>query len=270
MSRLDVTTEKNRKKQYPHNATLVLSSGIPGSSAAGEQPKFLSIVETKKGHRHVLVKFSPPVIDTISQRIADLLVCEHLAHEVLKQHKHQAPASSLLWSQDRLFLESERFDRNTQGGRLGIISLRALDLEFVGQLRTWTETAEALWRQKIIDQMTYQNIVWLEVFGKLIGNTDRHHGNISFFCDGEKITGLAPVYDMLPMMYAPQQNQLIERPFDPAPPKVSELSAWNTALAAARDFWVYVQKSSQVSKEFKSLTSSHASKLDHFSLLKTP
>ncbi|QQR79984.1 MAG: type II toxin-antitoxin system HipA family toxin YjjJ [Deltaproteobacteria bacterium] len=266
ISRLDVTPKNNRKKQYPHVATLVLSKGIPGSSAGGEQPKFLSIVETKKGHRHVLVKFSPPVIDTISQRIADLLVCEHLAHEVLKQHKHQAPASSLLWSQDRLFLESERFDRNTHGGRRGIISLRALDLEFVGQLKTWTETAESLCRQKVIDQKTYHDIVWLEVFGKLIGNTDRHHGNISFFCEGEKITGMAPIYDMLPMMYAPQQNQLVERPFDPVHPKVSELPVWERALAAVLDFWTKVQTDPEISKGFKKLTALNTEKLNQLKL----
>ncbi len=271
ISGLDVLPERNRSKRYPILADLVLSQGIPGSSAAGEQPKFLSILETKNGLMPVLVKFSPPGLDgdndKIGQRIADLLVCEHLSHAVLRSHGHNAPRSRLTIGQNRLFLEMERFDRNTKGGRIGLVSLRALDLEFVGQLRSWTETAESLWKQKIIDHSTYQRIVWLEVFGKLIGNTDRHHGNISFFCEGEKVTNLAPVYDMLPMMYAPQQNQLVERPFNPAPPKSAEISVWNSALAAAKDFWKQVQKHPRISKGFTQQTSYHETILSKLPLL---
>lgn len=252
--RLDVVAEADREKCYPRLAEQVLSKGIPGSSAAGEQPKFLSIIETKKGLLPVFVKFSPPIGDAISQRVADLLICEHIAHGVLRKHGKTAPESCLISAGGRLFLEMERFDRNISGGRLGIISLRALDLEFVGQLKSWSETAESLFRQAKINQATYQDIVWLEVFGKLIGNSDRHHGNISFFCEGERMTGLAPVYDMLPMMYAPQQNQLVARSFDPAPPKFFEIPVWNDALSAARYFWSQVAQHAQISGEFKVLT----------------
>jgi hypothetical protein len=46
----------------------------------------------------------------------------------------------------------------------------------------------------VLDQI--QAIWW---FGRLIGNTDMHLGNLAF------VPGLnvAPVYDMLPAMYAP-------------------------------------------------------------------
>ncbi len=261
MRRLDVIPEDDREKAYPELADLVLSTGIAGSSAAGEQPKFLSIRETQGGLLPVIVKFSPPIEEAISRRIADLLVCEHIAHEVLRKHGRASPQSSLVRGGGRLFLEMERFDRNISGGRRGVLSLRALDLEFVGELRSWAETAESLFRQKKIDQDTCQNIVWLEVFGKLIGNTDRHHGNISFYSDGEKITGLAPAYDMLPMMYAPQQNQLVVRSFDPAPPKFFEIPVWNNAVIAARDFWSQVQREPQISEDFKTLTSDNESRI---------
>lgn len=261
IQRLDVVHENDREKHYPRVANLVLSHGQAGSSAGGEHPKFLSMCE-KKGERiPVLVKFSPPVGDAISHRIADLLICEHIAHEVLQKHGHAAPQSCFLRGEDRLFLEIERFDRNKSGGRLGVISLRALDLEFVGHLESWADTAESLFRQKKIDEVTYKKIVWLETFGKLIANTDRHHGNISFFCDGEKIKGLAPVYDMLPMMYAPQQNQLVPRPFNPESKKFSEISVWNDALIAAQDFWSLVRHHSQISEEFKILIADNESKL---------
>lgn len=261
VSQVDVVEESQRKTHYPRVAELVLSQGYPGSSAAGEHPKFLAIRKTQKGPLPVMVKFSPPIEDAISRRVADLLICEHVAHEVLKKHGKVAPRSSLLSGKGRLFLEIERFDRNQSAGRIGVLSLRALDLEFVGQLRSWSETAETLCAKKIIDPETYETIVWLEVFGKLIGNTDRHHGNISFFSRGEKVMGLTPVYDMLPMMYAPQQNQLMIRSFDPPPPKSREIIIWNSALSAAQDFWDRVQKHARISREFKKLTDGHAATL---------
>lgn len=262
--RLNVVDESCREEHYPHMAELVLSHGIPGSSAAGEQPKFLSICKTKAGLLPVFVKFSPPVVDAISRRVADLLICEHIAHEVLRKYGRMAPRSCLIRGGNRLFLEMERFDRNRSGGRLGITSLRALDLEFVGQLSSWSETAKALLQKKIIDQATYQTVIWLEVFGKLIGNSDRHHGNLSFFCSGEKIIGLTPVYDMLPMMYAPQQNQLVIRPFDPASPKFYEIPVWNDALSAACDFWSHVQSHPQISEVFKELISGNNALIQKF------
>lgn len=260
----DIVPEADRKEAYPRLAALVLSAGIPGSSAGGEQPKFLSVRTTEKGSIPVLVKFSPPVSEAIGRRVADLLVCEQIAHEVLSEQGQASSKSCLIDGDNRLFLEMERFDRTSEGGRRGVISLRALDLEFVGSLRSWAETAEGLFRQKKIDQAVYRKIVWLEVFGKLIGNTDRHHGNISFFAEGEKLGGLAPIYDMLPMFYAPQQNQLVERPFDPAPPKASELTVWAGALSAALDFWNRVASHPQISGEFKKLTAENGSRLAQF------
>lgn len=258
----NVVAETDRESEYPKNADLVLSKGIPGSSAAGEQPKFLSLLRTEAGLRSVLVKFSPPIADAISRRVADLLICEHIVHDVLKKHGKVSLCSQLIRGAGRLFLEMERFDRNMSGGRRGVISLRALDLEFVGQLsKTWSDTAQALLNQNKITPSDYESIVWLEVFGKLIGNTDRHHGNISFFCDGEQISGLAPVYDMLPMMYAPQQNQLVARSFDPEPPKYHEIPTWSSAVAAARDFWSQVQGHPEISGEFRSLTTGNETKL---------
>lgn len=256
IKRMDIIPETDREKRYPQIADLMLSQGIPGSSAAGEQPKFLL---TRK-----IVKFSPPIIDAISRRVADLLICEHIAHATLKAHGKLSLDSCLVRGADRLFLEMDRFDRTVQGGRLGIISLRALDLEFVGHLKTWSDTARSLLEQNKIRQIDYETIVWLEVFGKFIGNSDRHHGNISFFCDGEIIAGIAPTYDMLPMMYAPQQNQLIARIFEPELPKFHEMPVWKKALIAACDFWRQVQGHSEISNEFKQLTINNESKLEKY------
>ena len=167
---------------------------------------------------------------------------------------------------DRLFLEIERFDRTASWGRRGLISLRALDLEFVGKLTSWTETAESLFSQNRIDRTTYETILWFEVFGKFIGNSDRHHGNVSFFCTGEKLAGLAPVYDMLPMLYAPMQNQLIERFLDPGLPKFAETAVWNDALSTAITFWSRVKKHSKISEEFKTVAGRNETRLAEYKL----
>lgn len=262
IKRLDVVDASLRKKHYPRLAELVLTQGIAGSSAAGEQPKFLSIRKTKGDLIPVFVKFSPPIVDAVSRRVADLLICEHIVHEVLREHGRDAPQSCLIKGDDRLFLEMVRFDRNKLGGRLGMISLRALDLEFVGQLRSWSETAKSLLKKKIINQEIYENIVWLDVFGKMIGNSDRHHGNISLFCTGEKIIGLTPVYDMLPMMYAPQQNQLVHRTFDPTHSTSHETPVWNDVLSTARFFWAQIQRHTMISDGFKKLVVNNASILE--------
>lgn len=267
ISRTDICLEKNRISHYPETANKVLAHGIPGSSAGGEHPKFLSILKVGDRLTPVMVKFSPPVRDAISQRIADLLICEHIAHRILKNAGKPVVKSCLVNGEDkRLFLEIERFDRIGSWGRRGLISLRALDLEFVGKLTTWSETSKVLHHQKRIDQETYKTILWLEVFGKLIGNSDRHHGNISFYCTGEKLEGLAPVYDMLPMMYAPVQNQLIERLFEPEPPKSAETDVWNEALFFASLFWSEVQNHPDISPHFKKLTADNKSKLSRYLL----
>lgn len=257
-NRLDCVKISERSRRYPTIAELVLDTGIPGSSAAGEQPKFLAIRTSANTRCPVLVKFSPPIADALSQRIVDLLVCEHIAHRSVAAHGQPAPASSLVRGDARLFLEVERFDRTRSGGRRGVISLHALDLQFVGQHRSWSETAASLRHQNILDENTYQAIMWFEVFGKLIGNTDRHHGNISLWCHGETIIGLAPIYDMLPMLYAPQQHQLVERAFAPKPPTQAEHFVWRNALAAAIDFWMQVQKHPDISIAFKKISADNA------------
>jgi hypothetical protein len=98
--------------------------GLPGSSAGGEQPKFCAY--TERGH--VLVKFSAPDDNPVSERWRDLLLAEHLALSVL------GVETEVFDFGPQRFLEVPRFDRIGQLGRLGVLSLRALDAEFVGDV----------------------------------------------------------------------------------------------------------------------------------------
>lgn len=256
----DRVREEERATHYGRLAEAVMTRGVPGSSAGGEQAKFLATCVSVQGARDVLVKFSPPTGETIGHRIADLLVCEHLAHETLRAHGKISARSEVVLGEPRLFLQIDRFDR-TGKGRKGLLSLLPLDREFIGTAKSWSETSKGLLSLKKIDAATHRGIVWLESFGRLIGNTDMHLGNVSLFAQGEKILGLAPVYDMLPMLYAPQQNQLVDRVFDPPPPRLAEAPVWTEALEAAIDFWKHVQTHPLISEDFKRMTAENGMKL---------
>lgn len=247
----DLVSLDDRPTAYAKMADDVLIFGPAGSSAGGEQPKFLATTGDK--HTQVIVKFSPPVKDEISERMADLLVCEHIAHGVLKKHGFAAVKSELLTGSGRTFLEIERFDRAESAGRRGLISLGALASQFTGSFGSWSAISMELVRRRIINESVHTVIRELELFGKLIANTDMHSANLSFFMKGTEIQGLAPAYDMLPMMYAPQHAQLIERPFVLPLPMPTDSHIWPRALSAAKDFWDRVRSWERISAGFRSI-----------------
>lgn len=255
----DLVPIGGRPVVYAKMADDVLVLGPAGSSAGGEQPKFLA---TRGPERTpVLVKFSPPVRDKISERMADLLVCEHIAHGVLEKHGFAAAKSALLTGNGRTFLEIERFDRVGAAGRRGLISLGALVSQFTGAFGSWSEMSLELVRRKIIDEQIHGTIRELELFGRFIANTDMHMANLSFFMKGTDVQGLAPAYDILPMMYTPQHAQLVDRTFESPLPMPADSVIRPRALSAAKDFWNRVRTHEQVSAGFKSIARSNAKKI---------
>lgn len=89
--------------------------------------------------------------------------------------------------------------------------------------------------------------------GQLIGNSDRHFGNLSFFVEGEHRFRLAPVYDMLPMLFAPVGTDLIERRFEPAPPTADTLDVWPQAARCAAAYWGRLATTDELSAGFRQL-----------------
>lgn len=78
-----------------------------------------------------------------------------------------------------------------------------------------------------------RRVQWLDTFGQLIGNTDRHLGNLSVLAELDSAAfELAPVYDMLPMLFAPAGTRVVERAYQPAPPTADNHALW---LAACTD-----------------------------------
>ena len=155
----------------------------------------------------------------------------------------------VLEGKERTFLEVERYDRVGKQGRRALISLRALDLEFTGKGEGWVAASEALLKQKKISGSDFSKIQCLDLFGELIANTDRHLGNLSFFVErGEKFS-VAPVYDMLPMLYYPK-IEVIDRKFLPPRPTPSQAAIWRIALPAAMEFWKLVSKHERITHDF--------------------
>jgi hypothetical protein len=87
----------------------------------------------------------------------------------------------------------------------------------------------------------------------LTANTDRHFGNITLFDDFEGELRLAPVYDMLPMLFAPQNEQIVPRQFEPGPVRAAWLPVWARARALAEAYWERLGGDRRLSGEFREL-----------------
>jgi len=257
----DVIDADDRESRYPRMAEQALAGELPGSSAGGEQPKFTAQVRDLNGIRHVLVKFCGALSTPVGRRWADLLVCEHLALQTVAKAGLPAAESTLAEAGGRLFLEVTRFDRVGARGRLGLISLGAVDDQFIGQRKDWSHTARGLVGLRRLSRQDADHIAWLQAFGTCIGNTDMHFGNLSLFHDGGRSFSLAPAYDMLPMRYAPAADGAVNTPEwrTPAPPPFA-VSQWASARSAATQYWQRVAADSRVTAEMRALA--RAAQLD--------
>jgi hypothetical protein len=249
-----------RRRRYPQMAADVFRTAAIGSSTGGEQPKFLTA--RLPGPTPVIVKFTPPDTDWLSRRRSDLLVAEHVAHEVLTAHGRTAARSELVIVGPQTFLEVARFDRTPEGGRVGLLSLLALDVHFVGRARSWTDSTSRLADQGVVAPDTVQKVRWLELFGGLIANNDMHAANLSFFVRGSRVVGLAPAYDMLPALYAGQQGPRHAVSFEPPPLTAADAPVWDTASRAAIDFWRRVAAHDHVSEDFRAIAHDNAARIE--------
>jgi hypothetical protein len=202
---------------------------------------------------HVIVKFSPPRTTRVGQRWSDLLLAEHIAHEHLAAHGIAACRSAVVEFGDRTFLEVERFDRAGEEGRRGVVSLLALDAARYGRLDRWPSSATRLAADKLIAREDVDRIRLLEAFGQLIANTDRHFGNLALFDSYDGRFELAPVYDMLPMLFAPTNDQIVERTFEVPGPTAETLSAWPRARSLAEGYWEKICAGDRITDEFRAL-----------------
>ena len=244
-------TEPARPQTYAELADAAMAGDPTGSSAGGEQPKFAAVLKDGDTYRHVLVKFSPSMTSLEGRRWSDLLRCEHIALETVRAAGIDAASSRLLEGGNRVFLEVDRFDRIGTLGRSSIFSLRAIDSEYVGIGADWTKCAGGLLRVGVISAEDAERMRWLQAFGSLIGNTDMHLGNLSFVRVRPRFYTLAPVYDMLPMMYRPVSGETPGREFAPRTMSMDAADVWSSALQAAQRFWDRAGAEPGVSDEFR-------------------
>ncbi len=242
-----VTTEKD----YPALADSVMSGVIPGSSAGGEQPKFTTFC----GHRsaHVIVKFSPLGNSDVAHRWRDILITEYCATEALHSRNCPAAETRLIEMDGRLFLESQRFDRTGEFGRMPMLSLQCIDAEFTGIGSDWPRVLDALYRKKLVSWQHVYDAECLWWFGRLINNSDMHLGNLSFSIDGG-VFRLLPVYDMCSMGFAPKSGGEV-LPYSFVLPEYKGLHLDSETIAViqnmARNFWERVASDARISDEFK-------------------
>lgn len=222
--------------QYPDRALHIARSV---ARVGGQLPKFAAYSDARACH--VIVKF-PGGADWV-----DRLAAESIALDTLADYGFGAPASRLIDRDGQRFLEVERFDRCGAQGRVGLLSMGSVDAEWVGLGSDWTGVAEALARDGWITADDCARIRWLDAFGALIGNSDRHLGNLSFYPDASAMPttlALAPVYDMLPMGGSPPLRGSL------APP-AGDLETWRSAATAAADYWTRVAESEAISGSFR-------------------
>jgi DNA-binding transcriptional ArsR family regulator len=253
--------DDERAVRYPELAQQVMEGGLPGSSAHGEHPKFVALLDGSPP-RHVLVKFSPSTRTRVGTRWADLLVAEHLAHEVLRGAGVAAATSRIERFDDRVYLETVRFDRVDRTGRVGVTSLYAIDSALYGKLDNWIDAGKRLAADGRIDEDALANIRLLATFGALIANTDRHFGNLACFDRYDGRFALAPVYDMLPMLYAPEHDELPARAFAPLAPNADNLRQYARARALAERYWAACAADARISAEFRDIAAANLRALE--------
>ncbi len=229
-----------------------LKAAAYGSSAGGEQPKFLSLTEDSG---HVIVKFAK-----LGSRMAELLPLEHLALRALGEGGIPAASTQLLAAGGFVFLEVVRFDRVGLTGRIGMLSAGAVDDEFFGMRDSWPEFAARCEQAKYVSPGDARHIDTMAAFSELIGNTDRHFENISLLIDEDgEYKGIAPAYDILPMRYASIGGGM-DPDLTPIEPKIGTIGPkpeiWARAAQAAERFWLSAQTetlSAPLSQEMRRL-----------------
>ncbi len=255
------------ERVYLAQARDALQFGVAGSSAGGEFPKFTQRRLIDGAPTHVIVKFSGADDAPGTRRWADLLICEHLALDTVAQHLKIAAATSRCYQAGgRTFLEVQRFDRHGAHGRSGVCSWAAINNAFFALPgKPWIAGAAALHQQAFIDDRTLHDIARIWHFGQLIGNSDMHDGNLAF----QPGLVLAPIYDMLPMLYAPVRGvELPQRTFHPGLPLPAERAVWHEAAGAAVAFWRQAAADRRIGEDFRRICETNAGIVE--GLLETP
>lgn len=235
---------------YLQSAEDAMRHGDAGTSAGGEFPKFTASRHLNGRKVDVIIKFSGADDSPAVRRWSDLLICEHLASLTMAR-KLQVPSvdSAIHQYGGRTFLEVVRFDRHGDFGRSPVCTLSSLNPALIGTAGgPWPKTARMLQAAGWLAETDTSNVTLIWWFGRLIGNTDMHDGNLAF----RPGLTLAPAYDMLPMAYAPMRGgELPNRKFSPELPLPAEAPVWRQAAETAVYFWNICAADKRISADFR-------------------
>lgn len=241
------------RNDYPALADATIAGHPPGSSAGGERPKFGGLIDG----RHMLVKFAArgAAADVVARRWCDLLILEGLALEVVGSRGIPVARTNVIETPSHWLLESERFDRVGERGRIAVLSLAAIHADLAD---SWARAAASLRDDGRLSDEDTRRLRWLDAFGGLIGNTDRHQYNILFFTGAASLR-LAPAFDQVSMLYAPTADgQLPPRVFGVPNLTSDTLDVWDDACLAARDFWARGSDDPRLSDDVRWICASNA------------
>ena len=272
-----VVSQAGRGLAFDQLADALVDALPTGSSAGGEQPKFICRVRDEanalQADRQVIVKYSPPRGTPFGERWHDLLHLEHLANQVLSDQGIASARTEVVQTPRRTFLQSTRFDRSGASGKRHVVAVSALHDAFVrAPRRHWVASCQALAAQKMLAPEHLASVASVYSFGQLIGNTDMHFGNLSFFVDDVTRPLLlpTPVYDMLPMKWRPgiHDGALDLTPLQPPVP----LDGFDAQALQARqwaiDFWQRAAGLPELSPPFRALAGINVGRLiSNFAML---
>ena len=189
-------TVAHTRDDYPGLAEATIAGHPPGSSAGGERPKFSVFVDG----RHRLVKFASPLDQRRGPAMVTCSSSRHWRSTWFPRAGLPGSRTHVVELPSHWFLESERFDRVGARGRLAVLSLTVRLHD--NPAHSWAQAAVELSNAGRLSDEDARRLRWLDAFGTLIGNTDRHQFNMLVFPAGARFR-LAPAFNQVSMLSAP-------------------------------------------------------------------
>jgi len=196
--------------------------------------------------------------DVVARRWCDLLVLEALALDAVSSRGLSVARTVIVDTASHYFLESERFDRVGIRGRTAVMTLAAAHDD---PADPWARAAVLLKNAGRLSDEDARRLRWLDAFGALIANTDRHPNNVVFLTEGETLR-LAPAFDQVSMLYAPTADGQVPPRVFALPHAMSDtLDVWDDARMAAREFWQRASDDARVSDDVRRFSAANANAL---------
>jgi hypothetical protein len=200
------------------------------SSLGGERPKLLGSAADGRAY---LLKFSPPPTSPQGVRWSDLLRMEAHCARVLTACGVSASHSQIAVVSGRTTLRIDRYDRFRGRGRAGAATLFWLAMDRWGDVSLPApEVMRRLEVEGLVSAADAETCDRVHAFSAAIGNTDTHLGNYGLLFDAGGRARLAPIFDVLPMVFAPRHDELPDEHVVPRTAPVDErVAAWVDQLA---------------------------------------